>query len=181
MQAGFRLLSEVRCAQEYFSCVREYQWYRIEGLGFDSGSAGSVRYMSDVTLRGLVIYLKELSRLSDHIHEAVDMLLKEGILEAVQQDIGGSAAEDDDPSNLGAEPATPSVLAEPATPSVLRLTSLKRPPNSKSGAAAKSTAKKRGRKCCTLRKRSWTAIEAGGASTVAVVKRLLLSATDFYT
>ena len=122
--------------------------------------------MSDVTLRGLVIYLKELSRLSDHIHEAVDMLLKEGILEAVQQDIGGSAAEDDDPSNLGAEPATPSVL---------RLTSLKRPPNSKSGA------KKRGRKCCTLRKRSWTAIEAGGASTVAVVKRLLLSATDFYT
>ena len=128
--------------------------------------------MSDVTLRGLVIYLKELSKLSDHIHEAVDMLLKEGILEAVQQDIGGSAAEDDDPSNLGAEPATPSVL---------RLTSLKRPPNSKSGAAAKSTAKKRGRKCCTLRKRSWTAIEASGASTVAVVKRLLLSATDFYT
>ena len=100
------------------------------------------------------------------------MLLKEGILEEVQQDIGGSAAEDDDPSNLGAEPATPSVL---------RLTSLKRPPNSKSGAAAKSTAKKRGRKCCTLRKRSWTAIEASGASAVAVVKRLLLSATDFYT
>ena len=128
--------------------------------------------MSDVTLRGLVIYLKELSSLSDHIHEAVYMLLKEGILEEVQQDIGGSAAEDDDPSNLGAEPATPSVL---------RLTSLKRPPNSKSGAAAKSTAKKRGRKCCTLRKRSWTAIEASGASTVAVVKRLLLSATDFYT
>ena len=128
--------------------------------------------MSDVTLRGLVIYLKELSSLSDHIHEAVYMLLKEGILEEVQQDIGGSDAEDDNPSNLEAEPATPSVL---------RLTSLKRPPNSKSGAAAKSTAKKRGRKCCTLRKRSWTAIEAGGASTVAVVKRLLLSATDFYT
>ena len=128
--------------------------------------------MSDVTLRGLVIYLKELSSLSDHIHEAVYMLLKEGILEEVQQDIGGSDAEDDNPSNLEAEPATPSVL---------RLTSLKRPPNSKSGAAAKSTAKKRGRKCCTLRKRSWTAIEASGASTVAVVKRLLLSATDFYT
>ena len=128
--------------------------------------------MSDVTLRGLVICLKELPSLSDHIYEAVCMLLKEGILEEVQQDIGGSDAEDDNPSNLEAEPATPSVL---------RLTSLKRPPNSKSGAAAKSTAKKRGRKCCTIQKRSWTAIEAGGASTVAVVKRLLLSATDFYT
>ena len=38
---------------------------------------------------------------------------------------------------------------------------------------------KRERKCCTVQKRSWAAIEASGASTAATVKRLLLSSTEF--
>ena len=101
--------------------------------------------------------VKELNGLSDHILQAVNMLLKVRILEDVQQDIGESAAEGDSPLTLA----------------VRRRFNMRKTP------VPESKTKKRGRKLYTVQKRSWTAIEAEGASTVAVVKRLLLSPADF--
>ena len=107
--------------------------------------------------------IKDLSNLSNRIHEAVDMLIKECILEGVQRDIGDSDAEDD---NL----PTPAEDDNPPTPAVLRMLSMRRPPTHM------SKTKQRGRRCSTIQKRSWAAVEAIGASTV---KRLLLSSANF--
>ena len=107
--------------------------------------------------------IKELSGLYNHIHSAVYMLIRERILEHVQ-DIGGSDAE-------GASPSTLAMRQQ-------RLTTNTSPiPYSK--AVAKSKARRRGRECFIVQKRSWAAIEADGFSTAAVVRRLLLSPAYF--
>jgi len=104
--------------------------------------------------------IKELPDLSNHIHSAVDMLIRERILEHVQ-DIGDSDAE-------GASPSTLAMRQQQLT--------TKTSPTRYSNAVAKSKVKgrRRGRRCCVVQKRSWAAIEADGFKTAAVVRRLLL-------
>ena len=96
--------------------------------------------------------IKELTGLSSHIHAAVDMLLRERILENVPQDIGESY--------------------------VRRRFNRKKPPVLEFKAVAQSKPKRRGRRLYTIQKRSWTAIEADCASAAAV-KRLLVSYFHF--
>ena len=91
--------------------------------------------------------IRELTGMSSHIHAAVDMLLRERILENVPQDIGESY--------------------------VRRRFNKKKPPALEFKAVAQSKPKRRGRRLYTIQKRSWTAIEADCASAAAV-KRLLV-------
>ena len=73
------------------------------------GMSGAVSTKQMRTMLRYKAGIKELSGLSNHIHGAVYMLIREHILEHVQQDIGGSDAEGDSPSTLEAGPATPAV------------------------------------------------------------------------
>ena len=116
--------------------------------------------VSTKQLRTMLRYkagIKELPDLSNHIHSAVYMLIRERILEHVQ-DIGGSDAE-------GASPSTLAMRQQQLTTNTS--------PTLYSKAVAKSKVKRRkGRRCFFVQKRSWAAIEADGFNTAAVVRRL---------
>ena len=84
----------------------------------------------------------------------------------MQQEVGESDAEAEDDS-------LSTIEAVPPTPTVLRMLNMRRPPT------PMSKTKQRGRRCSTIQKRSWAAVEAIGASTAATVKRLLLSSANF--
>ena len=109
--------------------------------------------------------IKGLTGLSSHIHAAVNMLLRERILENVPRDIGEYHAEDDSPLTFEAARR--------------RFTRKKAPVLEFETVAQSGAKRRRGRKCYTVRKRSWTAIEADSARTAAAVKRLLLSSANF--
>ena len=103
--------------------------------------------------------------MSNHIHSAVDMLVRERILEHVE-DIDDSDAE-------GASPSTLAMRQQQLTTNTS--------PTLYSNAVAKSKVKRRrkGRRCFVVQKRSWAAIEADGFNTAAAVRRLLLLPTYF--
>ena len=108
--------------------------------------------------------IKGLPDMSNHIHSAVDMLIRERILEHVQ-DIDDSDAEGASPSTLAMRPQQ---LTTNTSPTLY------------SNAVAKSKVKRRkGRRCFFVQKRSWAAIEADGFNTAAAVRRLLLLPTYF--
>ena len=124
--------------------------------------------VSTKQLRTMLRYkagIKELPDLSNHIHSAVDMLVRERILEHVE-DIDDSDAEGASPSTLAMRPQQ---LTTNTSPTLY------------SNAVAKSKVKRRrkGRRCFVVQKRSWAAIEADGFNTAAAVRRLLLLPTYF--
>ena len=87
--------------------------------------------------------IKGLTGLSSHIHAAVNMLLRERILENVPRDIGEYHAEGDSPLTFEA---------------ARRRFTRKKAPVLEFETVAQTGAKRRGRKCYSVRKHSWTGL-----------------------